>query len=32
VLKAIIQSLAPNALIKIYKDLQEQDRHILIEH
>jgi release factor glutamine methyltransferase len=31
-LKAIIKSFAPKAIIKIYQDLQEQDRHILIAH
>ena len=31
-LEAIIKSFAPKAIIKIYQDLQEQDRHILIAH
>ena len=32
VLKAIIKSLSPQAIVKIYQDLQKQDRHILIAH
>lgn len=31
-LKAIIKSLSPQAKVKIYQDLQKQDRHILIAH